>query len=65
MLYPFATLEADKLTAIQKLEKEIDSPVVALTGVEANTAALPEDQLNKLKDLEAELGVVLVAVRPS
>ncbi|UWQ32104.1 hypothetical protein K3555_16235 [Leisingera sp. M527] len=63
MLYPLASLEADKLEAIKSLEKDIGSPVVALAGVEANTAPLPDDQLKKLQELEAELGVVLVAVR--
>ncbi|CUI00663.1 hypothetical protein PNH50_09720 [Leisingera aquaemixtae] len=65
MLYPLATLEAEKLHAIQDLEKDIGSPVVALAEVEADTAALPEDQLKKLQELEQELGVVLVAVRPN
>lgn len=65
MLYPLATLETEKLSAIQDLEKDIGSPVVALAEVEADTAALPEDQLKKLQELEEELGVVLVAVRPN
>ncbi|MDP5219296.1 hypothetical protein Q5Y75_18905 [Ruegeria sp. 2205SS24-7] len=65
MLYPLATLEADKLNAIQNLEKEIGSPVVALAGIDANTANLTDDKLKKLQDLENELDVVLVAVRPS
>jgi len=65
MLYPLATLEADKLSAIQDLEKTIGGPVVALAGVEAKTAELPEDQLEKLQELEEELGIVLVAVRPN
>ncbi|WP_323778055.1 hypothetical protein [Leisingera sp.] len=64
MLYPLATLEAEKLRALKNLEQDIGSPVVALAGVEANTAALPEDQLKKLQELEKELGVVQVAVRP-
>lgn len=65
MLYPLASLEADKLDAIKSLEKDIGSPVVALAGVETTTAALPEEQLKKLQELEEELGVVLVAVRPN
>lgn len=65
MLYPLASLEAEKLTAIQDLEKSIGGPVVALAEVEARTADLPQDQLQKLKELEEELGVVLVAVRPN
>lgn len=65
MLYPFATLEADKLNAVRKLEQEIGRPVVALAAVDADTASLPKDDLKKLQALEGELDVVLVAVRPS
>ncbi|MEM8650108.1 MAG: hypothetical protein AAGF54_06220 [Pseudomonadota bacterium] len=63
MLYPIATLEADKLKAVQKLEDEIGSPVLALSVIEADSAKLPEDKLKKLQALEDELDVVLVAVR--
>ncbi|KIC11423.1 hypothetical protein RA19_07685 [Leisingera sp. ANG-M1] len=65
MLYPLASLETEKLNAIQALEKDIGSPLVALAGVDADTAALPEDKLKKLQELEEELGVVLVAVKPN
>ncbi len=65
MLYPIAELEADKLNAVRELEKEIGSPVVALTAVEADTVTLPKDQLEKLQALEDKLDVVLVAVRPN
>lgn len=65
MLYPIATLEATKLNAIQTLEQELGSPVVALAPLEAATADLSEDKIAKLRALEDELGLVLVAVRPS
>ncbi|AHD02011.1 hypothetical protein [Leisingera methylohalidivorans] len=65
MLYPLATLEAEKLRAIKSLERDIGSPVVALAGVNADSAALPDEQLKKLQQLEEELGVLLVAVRPN
>ncbi|MEM6461005.1 MAG: hypothetical protein AAF724_03735 [Pseudomonadota bacterium] len=64
MLYSFAHLESEKLEAIQKLEKDIGGPVVALEGVDAETATLPDEKLKKLQDLESQLGVVLVAVKP-
>lgn len=65
MLYSLANLESDKLSAIQNLEKEIGSPVVALAEIEAETVLLPKDQLKKLQELEDQLGVVLVAVKPN
>ena len=64
MLYPIATLEADKLEAVRKLEDEIGSPVIALSAIEASSAKLPSEKLEKLQALEDELGVVLVAVQP-
>ena len=64
MLYSLAHLEPNTLKTIQKLEKEIGSPVLALEGVDARTAALPKEDLTKLQDLEERLGVVLVAVKP-
>lgn len=65
MLYPLASLDSGKLDAIRDLETEIGAPLVALAEVDAQTAALPEDQLKKLKELEDALGVVLIAVRPN
>lgn len=65
MLYPLASLEAEKLNAIQDLEKSIGAPIVALAEIDAQSAELPQDKLQKLKALEEELGVVLVAVRPN
>ncbi len=65
MLYPLATLETATLDAIQALEKDLGTPVVALAGVEAETCKLKQEQLARLQKLEAELGVVLVALRPS
>ena len=65
MLYPIATLEADKLDAVRELENEIGSPIVALSAVEAGSANLSKDKLEKLQSLEDELNVVLVAVRPN
>lgn len=63
MLYPIATLETDTLSAIQDLEQELGSPVVALAEVDVTSAELGAEKLKKLRALEDELGLVLVAVR--
>ncbi|MBE1281686.1 MAG: hypothetical protein GJ676_00095 [Rhodobacteraceae bacterium] len=65
MLYPVATLEADKLKAVRELETELGTTIVALSAVETTSDTLSEDKLEKLKNLEDELDVVLVAVRPN
>lgn len=63
MLYPIAELEPDTLKAVQDLEGEIGSPVVALSTINATSAKLSKDQIDKLQALEDELDVVLVALR--
>ncbi|CUJ34753.1 hypothetical protein [Cognatishimia activa] len=65
MLYPIAELENEKLSALQALEKEIGGPVVALTQLDTNAADLSKENLQKIKEAEEELGVVLVALRPN
>ena len=65
MLYPIASLDAEKISAIQALEKELGSPIVALSEVDAGNAELSDDKLKKLQQLEEELDLVLLAVRPS
>ncbi|WP_420549701.1 hypothetical protein [Curvivirga sp.] len=63
MLYSFAPLEADRLKAIQALEKEVGAPLVAMSAIKAEPVDMDEDKLAKIKKLEDELGVVLVAVQ--
>ena len=65
MLYPIASLDAEKISAIQALEKELGSPIVALSQVDSGNAELSDDKLKKLQQLEEELDLVLLAVRPS
>lgn len=61
MLFSIAHLDRDSLKAVQALEDDIGSPLVAMSTVEADPAALPEDKLTKIRSLEKELGIVLVA----
>ena len=63
MLYSFAPLEADRLKAIQALEKEVGAPLVAMTAIDAKPVDMDAEKLAKIKELEDQLGVVLVAVQ--
>ncbi|MTI10300.1 hypothetical protein [Curvivirga aplysinae] len=63
MLYSFAPLEADRLKAIQALEKEVGAPLVAMSAIKAEPVDMDEEKIAKIKKLEEELGVVLVAVQ--
>ncbi|WP_426437186.1 hypothetical protein [Bradyrhizobium genosp. P] len=65
MLYPLANLKSNHLKAIQDLEREIGSPLIAMLGVSVESATLADDKLSQLQTLEEKLGVVLVAVKPN
>lgn len=62
MLYSLSNLDTNKLKAIQSLEKEIGSPLVALSGVKVDDVELSAEKLRKVQAAEKELGVVLLAV---
>ncbi|MBB6469404.1 hypothetical protein HNQ96_005294 [Aminobacter lissarensis] len=64
MLYTMSRLDADTLKAVQTLEKEIGSPLIAISGIDVANASLSDDKVRKVRDLEHDLGVVLVAVAP-
>ena len=64
MLYSLSNVPADKLPEIQAIEAEIGQPLLAFTEVKAEPARLDRDKLAKIRALEENLGVVLVAVKP-
>ena len=62
MLYSLLNLPAEKLAKIQAIEAEIDQPLLAFSEVQASPAQLDRDTLAKIRELEEDLGIVLVAV---
>jgi len=62
MMCSLASLEAKDLKAIQSLETELGKPLLAVSWHDVRAAALKDDQVAKIKKLEADLGVCLVAV---
>ena len=58
-----ASLEAKALKAIQSLETELGKPLLAVSCIDVKAAALKDDQLEQIRELEAELDVCLVAVQ--
>lgn len=62
MLYSLSNLDAAKLEAVKSLEKEIGSPLIALSGIDLADANLTDEKLSKLQAAEKKLGVVLLAV---
>lgn len=62
MLYSLAPLDVNPLKAIQSLEKEIGAPLVAMSAIKAEPIDMDAAKLEKIKKLEDELGIVLLAV---
>ena len=62
MLYSLLKLPADKLAKIQAIEAEIDQPLLAFSEVQASPAQLDRKTLAKIRELEEDLGIVLLAV---
>lgn len=65
MLYSYAQLTADQLNAIQSLEKDVGQPLIAMAGQDLDAAPVDQSKLDRIKALEDELGIVLVAVNQS
>ena len=65
MLYSYAHLSADQLNAIQSLEKDVGQPLIAMSGQDLDAAPVDQSKLDRIRALEDELGIVLVAVNQS
>ena len=62
MLYSLLNLPADKLAKIQVIEAEINQPLLAFSEVQASPAQLDRETLAIIRELEEDLGIVLLAV---
>ena len=64
MLCSLATkLDQKQLDEIGALEKDLGVPLLAFACHPAEPAAIGDDQVARIKDVEAALGVSLVAVK--
>ena len=63
MLCSLSKLEEAKLQEIRKLEKKIGKSLLSFTCHDINPAIIEDDELGEIKNLEATLGVSLVAVQ--
>ena len=50
------------MDTIQSLEQELGRPLLAFSCHDIRAAELEEEQLAKIRDLEAKLGIYLVAI---
>ena len=63
MMCSLARLEPKNLKTIQSLEKELGKPLLAFACHDVRAAKLKADQLTRIRELEAKLGVYLVAIQ--
>jgi hypothetical protein len=63
MLYTIAQLGAEKLADVQSLEKSLGKTLIALAPKDVHIAPLKEDELTRIKQVEAKWNISLVAVQ--
>ncbi|MFO7917512.1 MAG: hypothetical protein R6V13_05500 [Anaerolineae bacterium] len=62
-IYTYAKLTEEQLGKVRAFEEETDRRVLVLRSYNAQPDELGEEELEKLQDLEAELGYVILAVK--
>ncbi len=61
-IYTYAKLTEEQLEKVRTFEEETDKRVLVLRSYNAQPDELGEEELDKLQDLETELGYVILAV---
>ena len=63
MLCSLASLDKEKVEAIQALEKKIGKTVLAFSCRDLKVDSLKDDEISQRKEAETRLGLSLVAVK--
>ena len=63
MLCSLASLDKEKIEAIQALEKKMGKRVLAFSCRDLKADTLKDDEISQLKEAESKLGLSLVAVK--
>lgn len=63
MLCSLASLDKEKVEAIQALEKKIGKTVLAFSCRDLKADTLKDDEIAQIKEAESKLGLSLVAVK--
>ncbi len=63
MLCSLASLDTEKVKAVQALEKKMGKTVLAFSCKEMKIDALKDDEIAQLREAEKNLGLSLVAVK--
>ncbi len=62
MICAYAGMEGKKLEALQRAEKDMGRTLLAFSCQDVKPASLSEEQVGRIKTLEKELGIVVVAL---
>lgn len=63
MLCSLASLDKEKVEAIQSLEKKLGKTVLAFSCKEMKIDTLKDDEIAQIREAEGRLGLSLVAVK--
>ena len=63
MLCSLASLDKEKIEAIQALEKKMGKTVLAFSCRDLKPDSLKDDEIAQIKEAESRLGLSLVAVK--
>jgi hypothetical protein len=62
-IYTYARLTEEQLGKVRSYEEEMEKRILVLRSYNMQPDELSEEELQKLQDLERELGYVIVAVK--
>jgi len=62
MIYSVSKLESDHVQAIEQLERETGRTLIAFSPLAVESDSVGDSDLEKIRELERRIGVMLVAV---
>ena len=62
MIFSYALLTAEQVHAVQALERELGTTIVAFEGTDVSMRSLSPEALDRLRQEEQRTGLTLVAV---
>jgi hypothetical protein len=63
MLCTFATIDNEKVAAIQSLEKKLGKTIIAFSCKDLSVSPLKDEEISEIQAIEKKLGLALVAVK--
>lgn len=63
MLSTLSALTQSQIEEIRKLEQELGKTILSFSGCDASAEDLTPEELRRIRELEAQIGTMLVAVK--